>query len=255
MANVSPDEMIPLLNHKVFCEETRKFDTKYDTRTYIGFDTIANIRDKFPIIKNYEPDIEIHLRIADNVKKAFIDFDRTVFTSEDYLPKGHAVELHFFNSMDRFLLDLRAGKGLYGPLSISRFENNHAQIHPGAHRMAMVNTYHDPVMFVLTDYQNKKDLTISKEFGKLYHPRNTDYDWRRGRWALRTMEYNGVFHRSTGNEKRYKDLIDQFNDNDEHSFHRPEWATRIYKYKKNRISVNGVPVCEKVGELWRVCCV
>jgi hypothetical protein len=69
------------------------------------------------------------------------------------------------------------------------------------------------------------------------------------------MDYSGVFHKSTRKEKQYKDLIDTFTDNEEHSYHRPELAERIYEYKDDVVLVNDMPVVEKYEDMWRVCCV
>ena len=249
---------IKILNHKHFIELMNHFDNRWATRTYIGYAPLKKIIQWFPTTTDQtSTEIKLHLRIASNIKKAFKDHRRTVFTSEDYLPKGHSFELHFFNSLYRFLIDIRDGKGLYGPLSISKFKNGVCTIHPGSHRLAMVNVYNDPMMFVLTDYDFRNDLTKSKSklSKRLHHIEDTEYNWRRGRWMHRSMDYSGVFHKSTGQEKQYKDLIDTFQDNEEHSYHRPELAERTYILHDNCVTVNDVPVVEMVNSMWRVVCV
>jgi len=243
----------PITTHEHFCELVEDFDKRFGTQTYIGFDNLANIWKRFPLTeKRTGPHIEdyVHFRIVQNIKIGFKDKNRTQFRSEDYLRKtGYLVELHFFNSLYRYLIDIRAGKGLYGPMSISRFVNGNCQIHPGAHRIAMCSVYHQPVMYVLTDYTNPKKKK------KLLLPRDTDFDWRRGRWALREMNYNSVYWQSTHREKKYKDIIDQLNDDDEHSFHHPQLADRHYVLDGDVVLVNNMPVCELVDDKWRVCCV
>lgn len=252
-----------IFNHSVFCELSNDFDQRFSTKTYIGYDTLKNIIEKFPMLKNkndYPLEMQLHLRIAQNIKIAFLDKDRTEFVSEDYQvldtkESPRPYELHFFNSLYRFLLDIRAGKGLYGPMSISRFQNDHCQIHPGSHRLAMANSYQEPMMFVLTDYNIRRDLVKTKKFGEIFYPHDTDFDWRRGRWCLREMNFNHVYWQSTQREKKYKDIIDQLMNDDEHSFHKPELAERHYVLDGDTVLVNNISVCEKVNGYWRVTCV
>ena len=252
-----------IFNHKVFCELSKDFDHRFSTRTYIGYDTLRNIKTKFPMLSNKpqrSEDMEIHSRIAYNIKLLFTNYDRTEARSEDYQvmdtkESPRPYELHFFNSLYRFIIDIRDGKGLYGPLSVSRFQNGHSQIHPGAHRLFMSSVYHEPMMFVLTDYTVNRDLVKTKKVGKLYYPEDTDFDWRRGRWCLREMNFNQVYWQSTQREKKYKDIIDQLMNDDEHSFHKPELADRHYVLDGDRVLVNNIVVCELVDDKWRVVCV
>ena len=244
---------IPITTHEHFCELADEFDNKFKTTTLIGFDNLTSIWKRFPLTVKTGPDIVdyVHFRIVQNIKIGFIDKSRTRFRSEDYFRQdGWLVELHFFNSLYRYLIDLRAGKKLYGPMSISRFENGHCQIHPGAHRIAMCNVYNKDVMYVLTDY-NKKIKKNKRQFA----PKDTNFNWRRGRWAMREMLYNNVYWQSTRREKKYKDIIDQLNDDDEHSFHHPQLAERTYVLDGDRVLVNDIPVCELVDHKWRICCV
>lgn len=252
-----------IFNHNVFCELSKDFDNRFNTRTYIGYDTLRNIKTKFPMLSNKpqrSEDMEIHGRINYNIKLLFTNYDRTEARSEDYMvldtkESPRPYELHFFNSLYRFIIDIRDGKGLYGPLSISRFQNNHCQIHPGSHRLFMSSVYHEPMMFVLTDYNVNRDLVKTKRVGHLYYPEDTDFDWRRGRWNLREMNYNEIYWQSTHREKKYKDIIDQLMNDDEHSFHKPELADRHYVLDGDRILVNDIVVCEYVDNKWRVACV
>lgn len=249
---------IKILNHKHFIELMNHFDNRWCTKTYIGYAPLHKIISWYPVGHDKAtPQVMLHLRIAQNIKIAFDNHKRKQFTSEDYIVKGHAYELHFFNSLYRFLIDLRDGKGLYGPVSISRFLNGAHTIHPGSHRLTMFDVYRKPVMYVLTDYDFRVDATKekSKRSKFLHHIEDTEYNWRRGRWMHRSMDYSGVFHKSTRKEKQYKDLIDTFTDNEEHSYHRPELAERIYEYKDDVVLVNDMPVVEKYEDMWRVCCV
>ena len=249
-----------IFNHDVFCELSKDFDQRFQTRTYIGFDSLANIKEKFPMLsdKPKRPnELFVHGRIMHNIKLLFLDKQKKVVKSEDFMVKDtrespRPFELHFFNSVYRFLIDIRAGKGLYGPLSVSRFINGHRQIHPGSHRLIMSEVYKEPMMFVLTDYNTQRDLVKTKKVGELYHPEHTWYDWRRGRWCLREMNYNQVYWQSTQREKKYKDIIDQLTDDDEHSFHKPELADRKYVLKEDHVIVNGIPVCEKIDGYWKI---
>ena len=253
-----------IFNHKIFCDLSKSFDERFDTKTYIGYDTLINLRRKFPMLsektKNRPAYMEIHSRILHNIDKLFTNHHRTEARSEDYMVRDtkespRPYELHFFNSVYRFLIDIRAGKGLYGPLSISRFKNNHCQIHPGSHRLAMCHVYHEPMMYVLTDYNINRDLVKTKKFGELHYPEDVDYDWRRGRWNLREMNYNHVYWQSTQREKKYKDIIDQMMNDEEHSFHKPELAERHYVLDGDKVLVNDMPVCELVDNKWRIVCV
>lgn len=252
-----------IFNHKVFCELSKDFDERFGTRTYIGYDTLRNIKTTFPMLSNKPQrteDMEIHGRIMYNIKLLFLNHDRKECRSEDYQvldtkESPRPYELHFFNSLYRFIIDIRDGKGLYGPLSVSRFQNGHCQIHPGSHRLFMSAVYHEPMMFVLTDYNIKRDLVKTKKVGKLLYPEDTDFDWRRGRWNLREMNYNDVYWQSTHREKKYKDIIDQLMNDDEHSFHKPELADRHYVWKDNKILVNDLVVCEMIDNKWRIVCV
>lgn len=249
---------VKILNHNHFIALSRRFDSLYNTRTYIGYASIRKILEWFPTSNDKSTlQFMLHMRISQNIKLAFDNHYRKQFTSDNYITNGGAYELHFFNSLYRFLLDIREGKGLYGPMSISRFVNGTNVIHPGAHRLAMFDVYKDPLMYVLTDYNHRIDLTKekSKRSKRLYHLEDTEYNWRRGRWMLRSMDYSGVFHRSTQQEKQYKDLIDTFNDSEEYSFHCPELADREYTYRDDKVYVNGLPVVEKIDAQWRVVCV
>jgi len=69
------------------------------------------------------------------------------------------------------------------------------------------------------------------------------------------MNYNDVYWQSTHREKKYKDIIDQLMNDDEHSFHKPELADRHYVLDGDRILVNDLVVCELVDGKWRVVCV
>lgn len=245
-----------ILTHDHFCEMAAAFDRRYLTKTYIGFDSLSNIRKHFHFERQdiFQKDrVFTHHRIARNILEGFTKKNRTEFTSEDYLNILHTpFELHFFNSLYRFLIDIRDGKGLYGPMSISRFQNKRSQIHPGAHRVLMADVYKKPVMFVLTDYNIDIDLRERHPKFNLQLPEDVDFDWRRGRWAIREMNYNAVYWQSTRREKRYRDLIDQLLNDDEHSFHKPQLADRVYTLEDDCVKVNGMPVCHRVKEQWRV---
>lgn len=248
--------MKPIYDHQHFVKYSKEFDAKYNTKTYIGDATIDNILKFFPpnVPDKRTHTIKLHDRISQNIKIAFDDKERKEFISHDYLTNGGAYELHFFNSLYRFLIDIREGKGLYGPLSISKFENGVNVIHPGGHRLAMVDAYDKPITYILTDYRQDVNAIRSREFGKkIYDVRDKGFNWRSGRWSFRQMRYSGVFWRSTRKEPQYKDIIDTFTDNDEHSFHKPETADRHYVHKGDVITVNDMPVCEKVESIWRVC--
>ena len=250
--------MKPIFDNEHFALHSKEFDRKYGTHTYIGQASIENILKYFPI--GY-PDkrtqtARLHDRISQNIKIAFDDQRRYEFTSMDYLTNGGAFELHFFNSLYRFLIDIREGKGLYGPLSISKFANDVNVIHPGSHRLAMVDVYKKPVTYVLTDYRSNANPLRTREFGKrLWLPGDRNFDWRNGRWVFREMANSGVFWRSTKKERRYRDILDTFLDNEEHSFHKPETAKRHYVYTGDQVMVNDMPVVEKIDAMWRVVCV
>jgi hypothetical protein len=111
------------------------------------------------------------------------------------------------------------------------------------------------MMFVLTDYNINRDLVKTEKFGKLYYPEDTHYDWRRGRWNLREMNFNEVYWQSTQREKKYKDIIDQMMNDDEHSFHKPELADRHYVLDGDKVYVNNLLVCECIDNIWRIVCV
>lgn len=247
-------------DHNTFCEMSKKFDEKYNTQTYVGRDTIENIRQRFPMLKS-KPIPEqtgfVDSRVRQNINLAFTVHKRTECRSEDYIgnhKKTPHYELHFFNSLYRFLIDIRAGKGLYGPMSISRFVNHNSQIHPGSHRLFMGAVYKDPITFILTDYMNKPNLHKKKKL-KLSLPEDTHFDWRRGRWGMREMNHHNTYWCSTHREKKYRDIVDQTLDGDEHSFHQPEMADRHYVLDGDVVLVNNMPVCELVDDKWRVCCV
>lgn len=249
--------MKPIYDHQHFVKYSKEFDAEYGTKTYIGHASIANILQYFPpnVPDKRTPTIKLHDRISQNIALAFNNQKRTEFTSHDYLTNGGAYELHFFNSLYRFLIDIREGKGLYGPLSISKFNNGACVIHPGGHRLAMVDAYDKPITYILTDYRKGINPIRTREFGKkIYDVRDKGFNWRNGRWSFRQMRYSGVFWRSTRKEPQYKDIIDTFTDNEEHSFHKPETADRHYVYTKDAVLVNGMPVVEKVDAMWRVCC-
>lgn len=249
-------KLVPILDHQHFIKSSQQFDKAYYTKTYIGSATISNILNFFPpaLADKRTATIKLHDRISQNIKLAFEDKNRKEFTSYDYLTNGGAYELHFFNSLYRFLIDIRDGKGLYGPLSISKFQNDINVIHPGSHRLAMVNVYDKPVTYVLTDYRRNLDPVSTREFGKkIWRPEDKGFNWRNGRWSFRHMQHCSQFWRSTGKELQYRDIIDTFVDNEEHSFHKPETADRHYVNKGDIITVNGMPVCEKIESIWRVC--
>jgi len=255
--DTSTDQVLkPILDHPHMIRYCQEFDARYKTTTYIGNATISNILKFFPpaLPDKRTHTIKLHDRISENIKLAFEDKNRKEFTSYDYLSNGGAYELHFFNSLYRFLIDIRDGKGLYGPMSISRFENEISVIHPGGHRLAMVDAYDKPLTYILTDYRREAKPLETKEFGKkLWLIGDKGFNWRNGRWVYRQMRYSTVFWRSTKKELQYKDIIDTFLDNDEHSFHKPETADRHYVHKGDVITVNDMPVCEKIESIWRVC--
>lgn len=240
--------------HTHFCDLTEEFDDLYGTNTYMGFASLKDINKYFPLWENRARDdaLQIHEKINLNIGRGFIAHKRTEFTNQDYLPRvGNVYELYFFNGIYLLLNGIINGEGLYGPVAVSRFSNKRTLLHPGSHRITLMNTYKDEVTFFLTDY-NKKDLTTGKWFGKLYKPRDEYFDWRQGRWVLRDMPYSELFQKSHNKEKRYRDIVDGNVDDDLNSWHKPELANRTYTLKDNKVYVDDMPVCEFKDGLWKI---
>ena len=257
MADDYTYESPTILDHETFLRLCRDFDAGWNTKTYVGQLSLQEIYDTFPekfthAAKRSED--YVHLRIEDNIRRAFHDFDRTEFTNADYRKKGGDVEIHFFNSMYRFVVDIRAGKGLYGPVSITRFKDGNHVIHPGQHRMVMKDVYTKPMYFVLTDYSRiHKDIETKDKFnGILKRPHIIEYDWQFGRWSFRYMKHHKTVAHNANEDDRFRDIIDGFTDNDEFSYHRPEWAKRTYKLTKTEVIINDIVICKMRKKRWRI---
>jgi hypothetical protein len=257
MADVYTYESPTILDHPTFLRLCRDFDAGFNTKTYVGHLSLQEIFDAFPekfthVTKKSED--YVHLRIEDNIRRAFTNFDRREFTNVDYRKKGGDVEIHFFNSMYRFVVDIRAGKGLYGPVSITRFRDGKHVIHPGQHRIVMKDVYHEPMYFVLTDYSRiHKDKDVQEKYaGILKRPHLIEYDWQFGRWSFRYMNHHKTVNDGNNENDRFRDIIDGFVDNDEHSYHRPEWAKRTYTLTKTEVVINDIVICELHKKRWRI---
>lgn len=241
-------------SHSHFCDLVEEFDLKYGTNTFIGHDTLKNINKYFPLWESRKrnDELQVHEKIERNIIRGFTSRNRTVFTNQDYYPRTEdAFELFFFNGIYLLLDGIKNGEGLYGPIAVSRFSNKRSLVHPGSHRIALMNIYHKDVTYIVTDYNNK-DLSKGKWFGKLYKPRDTDFNWRKGRWKMRDTDYIPIFQKSDAAETRYKDIIDGNVDKDKNSWHRPETANRIYRLVDDTVFVDNIPVCIKEDHIWKI---
>lgn len=137
-------QVLPIETYEQFVELCDKFDSFYQTKTYITYLTLKEINDKF-----VNRDIYNYL---ENLIANLFSSKYTVYSNEPWLSNSHIGKI---NAISKIVDDIRCGTGITAPMSMSWFGKTRYGVHPGTTRILFADVYYEKIPLVITDYTNK----------------------------------------------------------------------------------------------------
>jgi len=225
---------IEIKSHLDFVQTTNFFDIAYGSTTYVGYDTISTMLKKFPLDSANDFNLNEHNAITQNINYVFSHFN--IFDIKNYQDFKDKRAIRFFNHIYCLLCDIKQGKPLISPFSITRYPNGQNFLHPGAKRILLHNVYHDPIKYIVTDFTHNPL--------KIYNFKTFNFDWSVGDYWISYRYRKNIMH---------KELFGVPKTNKRNDFISVEYVTdRIFEYTGNTVRVNDVNIMKKQNGVWRV---
>lgn len=225
---------IEIKSHLDFVQTTNFFDITYGSTSYVGYDTISTMLKKFPLDSANNFNLNEHNAIVENIDLVFEHFN--TFDIKNYQDFKHKGAIRFFNHIYCLLCDLKQGKPIVSPFSITRYPNGYNLLHPGAKRILLHNVYNDQIKYIVTDF------TLNPP--KMYDIQTFDFDWSAGEYWISYRYRKNIFH---------KELFGVPKTNSRNDFISVEYVTdRIFEYTGKAVRVNDTTIMKKHNDIWSV---
>ena len=240
----SPLTNIQINSHYNFCKLNEQFDKQNNTKTLFGVTTLQELISTLKIHPSATPENITHQRIEFEIQRSFGRINSNVFNSNNYTDDLRPA-FFFFNAMYCFANDFNNNNNIEDPITLTRLDNGITKWHPGQKRMHLYQVYYKPVYFMLTDYS---DIKFDLDYDQ-----TEQFDWSKGKYFLRTGNYEESMHIGHSNTNSlFKDIYGQVYGklNKFDNFHTEK--DNIFCLEEDVITVNNQKIAYKQDSIWKL---